>query len=448
MDTNINNYNIEEIFKINKINKDCNLEQVFDTIKNTMNKLDLSEKPNIYEYKHFFRECFKRIVFKQGYAVPEYIYKELGIIKLNDKLPEINNINNTSNDQKIVNPKNYPGAIPEVIPDDLCINTTVTKYPRGIVNPIKRETIKNILTVNSKFRDDSDQLTTDFNVELNDLYNNVVSVKLASLEFFNSYYTFSKYLMTNTFKIITYEYNTATEVVTAGTITAHSIEFPEGNYSSPDLVTKLNTIFITGLPSLAAVQTVYNSAKGKFYFRINPATLSPGPGLSWGFELDFKVIESCNNRELYNNFGWLLGFREEKYTFFEDYKTIANTQFEIGYNPEAFINTKGTSYYLLEVNDYNKNVSEVLKYNTSHIYSFNIHDILAKVSNNARQVNLLFEDSSDRIFKSRQYFGPVKINKLHFRLLDENGKTVNLNNGDITISLEIESLDSPYKNMI
>jgi hypothetical protein len=70
------------------------------------------------------------------------------------------------------------------------------------------------------------------------------------------------------------------------------------------------------------------------------------------------------------------------------------------------------------------------------------------VPNNARQTNLLFEDSSDRIFKSRQYFGPVKINKLRFRLLDENGKTVNLNNGDITISLEIESLDSPYKNMI
>ena len=64
MDTNINNYNIEEIFKINKINKDCNLEQVFDTIKNTMNKLDLSEKPNIYEYKHFFRECFKRNFFR------------------------------------------------------------------------------------------------------------------------------------------------------------------------------------------------------------------------------------------------------------------------------------------------------------------------------------------------------------------------------------------------
>jgi hypothetical protein len=448
MDTDINNYNIDEIFRIVKVDKDCKLEQVYDTIKNTMNKLDASNKPNVYEYKHFFRECFKRIALKQGYAVPDYIYKELGIIKLDSKLPEVNNVKNTSGGQKIVDPKNYPGAVPEVVPDDLCVNTTITQYPRGIVNPIKRETIKNLLTINSKFRDDIFQMTTDFSTELNDVYNNVVSIKLASLEFFNSYYTFSNYLMTNTFKIITYEYTTATGAIVPATPATQTIEFPEGNYSPADLVTLLNSIFIVGPPALAAVQAVYNTAKGKIYFRINPASLPPGPGLSWGFDLDFKVIEPCNNRELYNNFGWLVGFREEKYTFFEDYKTIADTQFEIGYNPEAFINTKGTSYYLLEVNDYNKNVSEVLKYNTSHIYSFNIHDILAKVPNNAQQTNVLFEDSSDRIFKSRQYFGPVKINKLQFRLLDENGKTVNLNNADLTISLEIESLDSPYKNMI
>ena len=90
----------------------------------------------------------------------------------------------------------------------------------------------------------------------------------------------------------------------------------------------------------------------------------------------------------------------------------------------------------------------ILKYNTSHIYSFNIHDILAKVPNVAGQLDVIFEDSSDRIFKSREYFGPVKINKLHIRLLDEDGRVVNLNDGDITISLEIEQLDAPYKNMV
>lgn len=103
---------------------------------------------------------------------------------------------------------------------------------------------------------------------------------------------------------------------------------------------------------------------------------------------------------------------------------------------------------MLEVCDYNKNTSEVLKYELAPQYSFNIRDIIAKLPNVATQEDLIFEDSSDRIFKKRNYFGPVRLKKLRFRLLDENGTVVNNNNGELSISLQIETLDSPYKNMI
>ena len=124
----------------------------------------------------------------------------------------------------------------------MCVNTSITQYPRGLVNPIKRETIKNLLTINSKFRDDVDQLTTDFSVELNDVYQNVVSMKLASLEFMNSYYTFSTYLKTNEFKVTVFEYNTTTNAVTSGPFTT-TIEFSEGNYTTFELAALLNAIF-------------------------------------------------------------------------------------------------------------------------------------------------------------------------------------------------------------
>jgi len=42
----------------------------------------------------------------------------------------------------------------------------------------------------------------------------------------------------------------------------------------------------------------------------------------------------------------------------------------------------------------------------------------------------------------------VKLNKLRIRLLDDNGRIINLNNADVVVSLEIESLDVSYKNMI
>jgi hypothetical protein len=61
---------------------------------------------------------------------------------------------------------------------------------------------------------------------------------------------------------------------------------------------------------------------------------------------------------------------------------------------------------------------------------------------------MIFEDSSDRVFKSRKYFGPVRLSKFKIRLLDENGVVVNLNNNDIVINLEIETLNTPYKNLV
>ena len=452
MDTDINNYSIDEIFSIIKVDKDCKLEQLYDTVKSAMNKIESSDGINTYEYKHFFRECFKKIVMKQGLNVPDYIYKDLGIIKLDAKIPDVNLVTNTEKDNMIVHSKNYPGAVPEYIPNDMTVNTSTTRYPRGTVNPIKRETIKNILTINSKFRDDTSELTTDFSVDLNDVYHNVVSMKLASLEFMNSYYTFSTYLKTNEFTVSVFEYNTTTNAITTGPVTTR-LEFSEGNYNAFEIAVVLNNVF-TSAPVgsfIDAIEADYNTTKGKLFFRVRTAGAPPlpsGAGHAWGFDLDFTVIEDCKSRELYNNFGWLAGFRDDKYLFFENYKQTATTEFEVGYNPEAFLNLIGSHYYLLEVTDYNKNVSEVLKYNTSHIYSFNIHDVLAKVPNVAGQLDVLFEDSSDRIFKTRQYFGPVKINKLHIRLLDEDGRTLNLNDGDITLSLEIEQLDAPYKNMV
>ena len=360
MDTNVNNYTIDEIFSIMKVNKECKLEELYDATKNIMKKLEDSNKENIYEYKHFFRECFKKIIFKQGLSVPDYIYKSLGIIKLDNKLPEVDSVKNTEG-TKIVDPKNYPGAVPEIIPNDMCVNTSITQYPRGLVNPIKRETIKNLLTINSKFRDDVDQLTTDFSVELNDVYQNVVSMKLASLEFMNSYYTFSTYLKTNEFKVTVFEYNTTTNAVTSGPFTT-TIEFSEGNYTTFELAALLNAIFSAAALGtyIDAIEVDYNSFKGKLFFRISsaPPVLPSGPGHAWGFDMDFTVIEACNSRELYNNFGWLMGFREEKYKFFEDYKQTQTVEYEVGYNPEAFTNVIGSHYYLLEINDYNRNVSE------------------------------------------------------------------------------------------
>ena len=83
-------------------------------------------------------------------------------------------------------------------------------------------------------------------------------------------------------------------------------------------------------------------------------------------------------------------------------------------------------------------------YNTYYTSS----DILAKIPNVSVMTTVIFEDSSDRVFKTRKYFGPVKLQKLRIRLLDEFGKIVDMNGCDLSVTLELESLDVPYKKMV
>jgi hypothetical protein len=119
-----------------------------------------------------------------------------------------------------------------------------------------------------------------------------------------------------------------------------------------------------------------------------------------------------------------------------------------GINSNSAVNLIGTSYFLIEVDDFNNNNPAVVSYNCDSKWSYNIKNILGKVPNIAATNELLFEDSSDRLFKSRKYFGPVRIQKLRIRILDENGRQVDFGENDFTINLEVETLNSPYKKMV
>ena len=91
------------------------------------------------------------------------------------------------------------GGVRQPIPPIYTINTNRNKFSEGLVDPLERETITSLLSINSKFRDSYSKSTTDFNLDLNEPLTNVVSIKLASIEILNSYYTISEYLRTNTF---------------------------------------------------------------------------------------------------------------------------------------------------------------------------------------------------------------------------------------------------------
>lgn len=451
MDTDINNYSIEEILALIKINEyNCELDNIFCIVIELLDEIndsyvidDISNKKSILL---FFRQCFYKICNFYNLYPSENMKKNI------DSKLIINQLNYPINETINKEEDQFIGALPIKVPEATTVSSNIDKYARGVVNPLQRETINNILTINSKFRDqvpkfiyDKNNTSTDFSIMLTEPFNNVVSLKLASLEFMNSYYSISEYLKTNIFTIKTYNLNTTTNAIT--NLYTREITINEGSYTSDTMVTTLNAIFDADA-SLNMVTTTYNGLKGKIYFLIkDPPPAPPPAGTEYAFNLIFTISED-KTRPIFLNYGWIMGFQKEEYIFLTDYvKTVTPTK-EKGFNPEASLDFTGTKFFLLEVNDYNNNSPAVLKYNTNDRYWFNVKDILAKIPNVSSAYSLIFEDSSDRVFKTRKYFGPVKLQKLRIRLLDENGKLVDFNGADIVISFEVELLDVPYKNKV
>ena len=497
MDTNINNYDTIELLNVLKIpnHKEPQLLEIYNSAKNIIQRLKTKKHlENRDELIQFFKNALEKVTKDLSLRVPKDMMDTLIDESKYDTLPEP--IKDRFHQPPIIREQVYPGAVPPQVPNPIAFHTSNTQNPRGIVNPLKKETVKSILTIHSKFRNSSNtiikkenpdaapsSLTTDFTVNLNEPYNNVVGIKLAGCELMNGYYTFSEYLKTNQFSISVFTITGNPPTRTNQQL--FPFTFVEGTYTASQISQLISTTVnaaicnattgwsvFNGVPAAQIEPLIflqYSSNKGKFYFRKNPSAAPFAPALTvngtsvsgnsnnpnvftnngtvnWGFDVDFRV-KSEPNRDIEMNFGWLCGFQKPIYYYETDYiqSTQANMIFLEGYNPEAILDFTGTKFFLLEITDYNKNYSEVFKYNT-HKRNINYKDILAKIPNTASATNIIFEDSSDRIFKTRKYFGPVRISKIRIRLLDDFGRVVNLNGGDLIITLEIETLDMPYKN--
>ena len=363
---------------------------------------------------------------------------------------------------RIVKTIPYQGSLPTPIPNEYAFSNYNNKYVGGLVNPIKRETLITTLILNSKFRDfyinnidkkegiynapekykynnyDTEKCyeeesfgqkgtTTDFVVELEEPFSNVISMRLSGLELVNGYYSISEYLGTNVFSININD-------PSGNKLHEYIIKIPDGVYNIDNLVKNINCFFTM---NHIHISVDYDELSQKLFFQLTSHCHDL-------FEIDFRNPYNIE-RNLYYNLGWMLGFRKQKYTFEHDSIHFHHTDGIFG---ETSVNFIGTSFFLLCVDDFNNNYSKVVSYNPGTKYSHNIRNVLATIPNSVQTNEILFEDSADRINKRRQYFGPVSIKKLHINILDEYGRPLNNTHADLSIKLEIETLNSPHKNII
>ena len=112
--------------------------------------------------------------------------------------------------------------------------TTNLEYRQDHLNPLLKQTIKRIVSIDSQYREDKSTMTTDFTFNLSDSLKDVVSLKLYSVQIPYTWYTIDTafgsnliYLKGNSPGITDDTYNI-------------QFQIPSGNYSPQDLVNSIN----------------------------------------------------------------------------------------------------------------------------------------------------------------------------------------------------------------
>ena len=271
------------------------------------------------------------------------------------------------------------------------------------VNELKNRIIVTQLSIDSKFRKNYfSTSSSNYTVDLSTPLKNVISMRLASLEIANVSHSISANHGTNGFKI-------------TKNATTTDITIPSGNYEGWILASSLNDISGGQLDFLG-----FNCYIDEKSLR---CTIKSSDYTD--FKLDFSNFNDPNSIPM-KSLGWILGFRNKIY--------------EGGncYTGEATIDLAGSKYFFLSINDFQSSVHDVVT--VLYENSFMQNNILARIPMREGKGVVLFDDCTDKITKKRHYFGPVDINKLDIKLLDEFGEPLDMLNNDFSFALEFQIL--------
>tara|TARA_Y100000768_G_scaffold375691_1_gene346776 strand:- start:4367 stop:5677 length:1311 start_codon:yes stop_codon:yes gene_type:complete len=431
-DLDIDNYSKDDYMDIFNLDKSMNpsKETVEKNYKNLLNNieeenLDQDEKKKI---KVFLTDCRNNLINLLKKDKEQYKLIE------SDFIPDLDHSETFQNNNKFLIKR----------------NRSADKYHTNKINPIAKQTKTQLININTKFRKSYyDTNATDFVIDLPEEFKNVISLTVQSVQIPNSNYTYSSDLGTNEFSVELYDIDTtAAPTIIAGTQEKKTIKITNGIYNGNMLEDYLNTYVFTDM-SLNRIACSYDDITRKFRFFRDYRSVPDGgqpevPNRRFAFNLDFR-LSADQNRPIQLNMGWILGYRQQYYDWDTDFTDSSGVSFnkQEGYNPEATYDTLGSKYYILSIDDFNKNYSNTL---TSPFQEsmFNDQNALAKIPNNPNLQQL-----DDIFYQSRrEYFGPVNIKKMHIKLLDELGRVVNLNNNDFSFSIVIEQLYDAHANKI
>jgi hypothetical protein len=307
----------------------------------------------------------------------------------------------------------------QVRPDKPYLSSFPSEFFPGIINPLKKRTIKKNLNIDTRFRENYfSSPSTNFNFALPINFDNVLQMQLTSLELPTTYYNVSKQYGNNFFSVtVTFPSGTLSSVV----------NIPDGNYTYDGIVNIINNqLTLLGTPFNEVVFLLnINNNSGSGQMMVGLTAGSTITALSLDFQADRFGIDD-RNTPLPLKFGWMLGFRNGIY--------VNN----LNYVSEGVTDVTGPRYLYLVVDDHNNNV------NNGFYSAFNSsllnNNILARISLQSNFFSVQLSNNLSIVTNPREYFGPVNIQNLNIQLLDEYGRVIDLNNMDYSFCLTMTTV--------
>jgi hypothetical protein len=304
----------------------------------------------------------------------------------------------------------------QVRPDKPYLSSFPSEFFPGVINPLKKRTIKKNLNIDTRFRDNYfTSPSTNFNFVLPITMTNVLQMQLSAIEVPTTYYVVSKQYGNNFFTL-----------VVNGVVTV--INIPSGNYDQNTIITAINNqISLAGAPFnlIEFAINLTNGNTGSGQTLVGEITSGTVTSIVLNFQADKNGIED-RNTPLPLKFGWLLGFRNGIYTN------------NLNYVSEGLVDTTGPRYLFLVFDDYNNSVNNNFygAFNSSILNK----NILARISLQSHTFNVLEQNNLSIITTPRDYFGPVNIQNVNIQLLDEYGRVVDLNNMDFSFCVTLSTV--------
>ena len=403
-DFNINNYSISDLERFLNLNDGYDDDTINKKVNEFKEKInDLSDTSFKTKLTKFIGEVKNRLLNDNDSQNKLNTFDDL-----NPKTPK-NDIISAGSTYIIDNnnSKKTSSTVQQVY------NTDIAK---GTVTTLKKKTTETTFCINSLFRDTSSNSATDCIYNLPYVIKNVTSMEVVSMEIPQSIFLFSERNASNTIYFKEYSgtdpYNPLQGLVT----------LPPGNYktgSSPNLITTLETEINTQLGTGTRF-TVSISAT------TNRITISNS---TYIFEM--YTVYQGTNRNLTKTMGWTLGYRQLAYTNLQSYTT------------ESIYNDTPATYLYLEINDFNSQyiATQVIGLFSNSFLDSNIISKICYTNNTSyTSYNTIVYDGKYVVGSPREYFGPVHLQKMNIRLLDQYGTVVDLNGLDFSITLRIKVL--------